>query len=130
MQAQQYIHPIENLKAVSSIKAMMNVQEEVKKVLVTDSIKRYIVTIINSTREHDDVYLGASPRGSIGLYKVSQVFAAIQGRDYVIPDDIKYLAESVLSHRLILQPAAKLKNIDTREVIADLLEKIPIPATY
>jgi len=129
LQAQQFIHPFQTLTEVTSIEELEQVQEQVKQVLVSEPIQRYVVTIVNASREHDDVYLGASPRGSLGLFKVSQVYAALRGRDFVIPDDIKEIAETVLSHRFVLQPAAKLKNVNERQVVAELLEKVPVPLT-
>ncbi len=79
------------------------------------------------TRDHPDAYLGASPRGSITLYKTAQVRAAMEGRDYVIPDDIKALAMAGLAHRLIVSPSARIKDVDPRAVIEDVLQSVPVP---
>jgi len=99
----------------------------VKEVYIDDLVKEYIVTIVNATRKHSDVYLGASPRGSLALYKTSQVRATMQGRDYVIPDDIKALAKPALAHRLIISPSARIKDVDPRIVVEDVLNSVPVP---
>ena len=106
---------------------LLQVQEAVKQVYADDSIKQYIIELCTATRNHPDVYLGVSPRGSLALYHTSQAMAAIRGRDYIIPDDVKYLAEATLAHRLIISPAARIKNVDPREVIEDILSSIPVP---
>jgi MoxR-like ATPase len=127
LESQKHHHPIEDLKEITSIRELEQVQEEVKNIYISDPIKRYVVSIIHETRDYDDIYLGASPRGSLGLYKVSQAYAALKERDYVIPDDIKSIAEPVLSHRLVLQPAAKLKDLTSRQVISEILDKVVVP---
>ena len=105
----------------------MAAQEQVKQVHIEDLIKSYIVELVSMTREHPDAYLGASPRGSITLYKTAQVRAAMDGRDYVIPDDIKALAMSALAHRLIVSPSARIKDVDPRAVVEDVLQSVPVP---
>jgi len=127
LQSQQYHHPIESLKPMTSIKILRQIQEEIKKVYVSDPIKRYIVNIINETRDYDDIYLGASPRGSLSLYRVSQAYAALKARDFVTPDDIKAIAIPVLSHRIILQAAAKLKEINSMQVINEIMDRAVVP---
>jgi len=92
-------------------------------------IKEYIVSLVNATREHHDVYLGASPRGSLALHHAGQALAAMQGRDFVIPDDIKMLAEPTLAHRIIVSPSARIKNVDTRAVVREILDQVPVPGT-
>ena len=125
--AQQYIHPITQLNQIVSQEELIEAQEAVKEVYADDLIKDYIVSLCTATRDHPDVYLGVSPRGSLALYRTSQALAAIRRRDYVIPDDVKYLAEATLAHRLIISPAARIKNVSAREVIADILSSIPVP---
>lgn len=125
--AQQFAHPITQLEQIISQEELLSAQEVVKEVYADNLIKEYIVTICSATRDHPDVYLGASPRGSLALYRTSQALAAIRQRDYIIPDDIKSLAEPTLAHRLIISPAARIKNIDPREVIQDILSSIPVP---
>jgi MoxR-like ATPase len=127
--AQQYAHPITTLERVVSQEELLAAQEAVKQVYVDDLIKEYIINIATATRNHPDVYLGVSPRGSLALYRTSQALGAIRQRDYVIPDDVKYLAEPTLAHRLIISPAARIKNVDPREVIQDILSSVPVPGT-
>jgi MoxR-like ATPase len=91
------------------------------------SLREYIVTLVEATRNHDDVYLGASPRGSLALYNASRAWAALHGRDYVTPDDVKALAEPTLAHRVIVNPAARIKNVDSRVVIGDVMAMMPVP---
>ncbi len=127
LDSQQYVHPIEELQQVVQVEELLRAQERVKDVYVDPLIKRYIVDIVNQTRKHSEVYLGASPRGSLALYRTAQVRAAILGRDYVIPDDIKALAVPTLAHRLIIGPAARIKDVDTRQIIQEILMTLPVP---
>ena len=106
---------------------LVDAQEAVKDVYADDLIKEYIVSLCTATRDHPDVYLGVSPRGSLALYRTSQALAAVRHRDYIIPDDVKQLAEATLAHRLIISPAARIKNVDPREVILDILSSVPVP---
>ena len=105
----------------------MGAQAAVKEVHVERLISEYIVGLVEASRTHDDIYLGASPRGSLALYNTSRAWAALQGRDYVIPDDVKDLAEPSLAHRLIISPAARMKNIDSRMVVRELLTSVAVP---
>jgi MoxR-like ATPase len=98
-------------------------------VYVDPLVKEYILALIDATRKHPDIYLGASPRGSLALYKTAQVRATIRGRDYVIPDDIKILTEPALAHRLIVSPAARLKNVDARAVVDELIHSVAVPGS-
>jgi MoxR-like ATPase len=127
LDAQQYVHPLETIEQVVSVAELLEAQEQVKHIYVDPLIKEYIVSLVNATRNHPDVYLGASPRGSLGLYRTSQALAAIQGRDFVIPDDVKALAETTLAHRLIVSPSARIKNVDTRAVVQEVLGAVPVP---
>jgi len=127
LDAQQFRHPIEDLEQVVTVEELIAAQEEVKKVHVDDLIKRYIVDLVALTRDHPDAYLGASPRGSLTLYKASQVWAATEGRDYVIPDDVKVLTPAALAHRLIVSPSARIKDVDPRAVVEDVLQSVPVP---
>ena len=126
---QQFVHPVDTLEQVVDVQELLEVQEQVKHVYVDGLIKEYIVTLVEATRNYPDVYLGASPRGSLALYKAGQAVAALQGRDYVIPDDIKALAEVTLAHRIIVSPSARIKNVDTREVVQDILSTVQVPGT-
>ena len=94
---------------------------------VSPDLKRYIMEIVEQTRKHPEVYLGASPRGSLGLYRTAQARAALNGRDYVLPDDVKHLAVVVLAHRLLLEPAARLKGVTPSAVIQEILNAVPVP---
>ena len=125
--AQQYAHPITQLDQVVSHQELVEAQEAVKEVYADDLIKEYIVSLCTATRDHPDVYLGVSPRGSLALYRTGQALAAVRHRDYIIPDDVKHLAEATLAHRLIISPAARIKNVDPREVIQDILSSVPVP---
>jgi MoxR-like ATPase len=129
LENQQFKHPIEEIKEVASKGQIINAQKQIRAITISLPVKRYIIDLVRATREHQDVYLGASPRGSLGLFRVSQAFAAIRGRDYVIPDDIKEIAESVLSHRVIIQPAAKLQGQTSGSVIQDLISTVPISSS-
>lgn len=124
---QQFHHPIEGLKPVVTVEHVLKAQQLIRSVEVATSIKRYIVEIVRKTRSHSDAYLGASPRGSLGLYRASQARAAIMGRSYVIPDDIQALAAPVLAHRMILAPGAHLQDLDEGKVIAEILERLNVP---
>jgi len=124
---QQYIHPIEELGQVVTVEELLAIQEAVKQVYIDPLIKDYIVALVNATRNHPDVYLGASPRGSLALFRTGQARASLEGRDYVIPDDIKAMAEVTLAHRIIVTPAARIKNVNPRAVVKELLDAVPIP---
>ena len=127
LESQRKQHPLETLTQVLSVERLLEMQQQIKDVYVDEAIKEYIVAITSATRHHDDVYLGASPRGSLALYRTAQAFAALQGRDYVTPDDVKALAEPVLGHRLIINPAARIRNIQANAVIDDVLSAVPVP---
>jgi MoxR-like ATPase len=119
--------PIDQLHAVISLEELLQMQQEVKGVFVDDAIKKYIVELVNRTRGNRHVTLGASPRGSLALLKTAQAYAYILNRDYVIPDDVKYLAPFVLSHRLILKPEARYEGITNEKVVAEIIERVAIP---
>ncbi len=127
LDSQQYVHPVEEIDQVVTVEELVEAQEQAKEVYLDALVKEYIVAIVNATRKHPDVYLGASPRGSLALYKTSQALAAVQGRDYVIPDDIKDLAKPTLAHRLIVSPSARIKDVDPRVVVEDVLNSVPVP---
>jgi MoxR-like ATPase len=120
-------HPLETLQQVVSVDALRQAQEGVKGIHVSQPVREYIVSIVEATRRHDDVFLGASPRGSLALFNAARAWAAIRGRDFVLPDDVKLLAEPTLAHRIIIGPAARMRGYDSRSVVADLLRSIPVP---
>jgi MoxR-like ATPase len=124
---QQHSHPVTRIEQVISAEELVRAQNLIKDVYIDDLVKEYIVRLVKATRKHPDVYLGASPRGSIALYKTGQARAAILERDYVTPDDIKALAMVALAHRLIISPSARIKNVDPRAVIQEILDSIPVP---
>jgi MoxR-like ATPase len=127
LEAQQYVHPIETIEQVVDSGELLEMQERIKEVYVHDAIKEYIVALVGATRRHPDVYLGASPRGSLALFKTGQARSALLGRDYVIPDDVKTLAPSTLAHRLIVNPSARIKEVDPRTVIKEILQTVEVP---
>jgi len=127
LELQQLRHPIQDLQVVASLEELLQAQEVVKKVFVSQAVKRYIVLLVRATREHPDVYLGASPRGSLGLFRAGQVKAAISGRDYVLPDDVKYLASLILGHRMVLQPASRLRNLTADQIVQEVLSLVAVP---
>jgi len=124
---QQFRHPIETLEAVIAIEELKAVMEELKKVFVSNPVKRYLVDLVNRTRQSPDVYLGASPRGSLALFRTGQAVAAMAGRDFVLPDDIKRLAVPVLAHRVIVGPAARLRELSAEKIVEEILENLPVP---
>lgn len=124
---QHFAHPLESLDQVVGVTDLVAGQEQVKQVYVDESLKEYIVTLVERSREHDDVYLGAGPRGTLALYNTARAWAGMSGRDYVIPDDIKALAEPTLAHRVIVSPAARMKNVDGRVVIREVLAATAVP---
>jgi MoxR-like ATPase len=124
---QQFRHPLESLRQAVSVRDLLAAQAEVRKIYVAPEIKAYLVDIVTQTRKHGEVYLGASPRGSLALFRTSQARAALNGRDYVIPDDVKALAEAALAHRIIVGPAARIKDVTTRGIIREILAAVPVP---
>jgi MoxR-like ATPase len=119
-------HPIDELAEVCSVEELREMQTAVREVYVDPSVAEYIVRLVYATRNHPDVYLGASPRGSIALYRAGQALAALVGRDYVLPDDIKTLAEPALAHRLIIKTSSTIHDVDAAGVVRDLLATIPV----
>ncbi len=129
MESQQFQHPLTQLESVATADELLQAQEAVKAIYVSPAVKRYIVDITHQTRNYPDVYLGASPRGSLALQRAGQAAASMHGRDYVLPDDIKALASSTLSHRVILAPAARLKNLTAEKVLQEILMKTAVPSS-
>ena len=127
LERQQFHHPIEDLVPVVSEAEVLQAQDDVRKIYVAPGVKRYIVELNRRTREFPEVYLGASPRGSLTLYRACQARAALQGREFVLPDDVKALAEASLGHRIILGPAARLRDLTTSEVVQEILSGVAVP---
>lgn len=129
LSAQQHGHPIHNLQQVVSPEELFAAQTAVTQIYVAEEIKQYIISIVNATRTHPDIYLGSSPRGSLALFRASQARAAMAGREYVIPDDVKALAEVTLAHRIIIGHSARMKEVNTRGVVNEILTKTLVPGT-
>jgi MoxR-like ATPase len=127
LERQQFHHPIEDLVPVVSEVEVLQAQDDVRKIYVAPGVKRYIVELNRRTREFPEVYLGASPRGSLTLYRACQARAALQGREFVLPDDVKALAEASLGHRVILGPGARLRDLSTSEVVQEILSGVAVP---
>ncbi len=123
---QKVTHPIDGLQEVLTVEELRELQLAVRDIYVDPGVADYIVRLVNATRTHPDVYLGASPRGSLALYRTGQAYAALAGRDYVIPDDIKALAESCLAHRLIIKTSSSMHDIEPRQVVDELLASVPV----
>ncbi len=127
MDRQQYLHPIEELSSVADVSDILMLQELVKRIYVDNLIKQYVVAIVEATRTQPATHLGASPRGSLSLFRTAQAMALLQGRDFVLPDDVKTLASPVLAHRLLLLPGTQSQGRNNRGIVAEILESIPIP---
>jgi len=127
MEDQQVRHPIETLETVISAREIIRAMEAIKKVFVSAAVKRYIIELVSRTRQSGDVYLGASPRGSLALFRTGQARAALLGRDHVLPDDIKALAGPVLAHRIIIGPAARMRELSTDRIVQEIVYGLPVP---
>lgn len=117
----------EDLQPVASADDVLQAQAAVRQIHVEPALQEYIVEIVQETRRHPDIYLGASPRGSIALYRTSQALAAVRGRGFVLPDDIKEMAPLTLGHRLLLQPEARFRDVTAEEALASILQRVPVP---
>ncbi|WP_252314906.1 MoxR family ATPase [Sinobaca sp. H24] len=122
-------HPIEELDHVLSLEEILAMQYEAGRVFVDQSIKQYIVNLVRETREHSEVYLGVSPRGSIALMKAAQAYAYLQGRDFVVPDDVKYLAPYALVHRMMLRSDLQVMDRQGADVINEILSRLRVPTS-
>lgn len=124
---QQHRHPIEEIDQVVSVEELLEMQQAIKDIYLDNLVKEYIVEVVRQTRDHPDVYLGSSSRGALALYRLSQARSALFGRDYVLPDDVKALASAALSHRIIVGPAARIKDIEPAQIVQDILDRVPVP---
>jgi MoxR-like ATPase len=124
---QQYVHPVHGLEQVVSVEELLAAQDAIRHIYIDNLVKDYIVSIVRQTREHPDVYLGASSRGGLALYRLCQARAAILGRDYVLPDDVKALAEPAVGHRIIVGPAARIKEVDQAAIVQEIMARMPVP---
>ncbi|MEX2374929.1 MAG: MoxR family ATPase [Dehalococcoidia bacterium] len=127
MDAQQERHPIDSLQQVITPAELVELQGEVGKIYVDPLIKQYIVSLVNATRDHEAAYLGASPRGSLSLMRAAQAFAMLDDRDFVQPDDIKALAYPVLGHRVIVSPSARVRDVDSAQIVNEVVERVAVP---
>jgi len=127
MDRQQLRHPVDEIGQVTDASEILRLQDAVKGIYVDPLIKQYIVQLVEATRHHEAAYLGASPRGSLALFRTAQAFALLSGRDFVIPDDVKALAVAALGHRVIVSPAARVKNITSTQVVNECLTRVPVP---
>jgi MoxR-like ATPase len=126
LEAQQYVHPVEQLEAVVDGNDLLALQGAVRTIHVSDDVKEYIVDIADATRNHGSLYLGASPRGSLALFRLVQAKALLEERDYALPDDVKALAYPALGHRVILSSAARIQGTTSADAIAEVLEQTPV----
>ena len=120
-------HPLNELEQVATDQEIVDAQDEIREVFVHEKVRQYLVRIVHATRRHEDLALGASPRASIALYRTSQALAALEGREFVMPDDVKYVAESVLAHRVILSSEARLRGKLIEDLLDDIIGRIPAP---
>ncbi|RMD48771.1 MAG: MoxR family ATPase, partial [Candidatus Thermofonsia bacterium] len=112
---------------VVSVEELLAAQAAIKDIYIDDLVKEYIIDIVRQTREHPDVYLGSSSRGALAIYRLGQARAAVLGRDYVLPDDVKVLAKPALAHRIIVGPAARIKDVEPEQIVQDILDRLPVP---
>jgi MoxR-like ATPase len=130
MERQQYVHPFEDLKPVVEAAEVLALQEKVRHIYLDDLVKRYIVALVEASRHHPSIYLGASPRASLALFRSAQALAMLKGRDFTLPDDIKALAEPVLAHRLVLVSSLQSQDRHAKSnVVRDILSRVPVPGT-
>jgi MoxR-like ATPase len=126
----QHHHPLDDLAQIMTAEELVRIQRQVRSIHVDASICEYIVAITNATRTHQNIYLGASPRGSLALFGAAQALAAMRGRGYVIPDDVKLLVKSTLAHRIIMTPAARVRSIVPSTILDEILQTIPVPNAW
>jgi MoxR-like ATPase len=127
LELQREHHPVEDIGQIVTADELMAAQAAIKQVYVDDLVKEYIVELANASRRHPDVYLGASPRGSLALFHTTRAYAALEGRTYVIPDDVKTLLVATFAHRLIISPSARLKNVEARAIVEQISASVPVP---
>jgi len=127
LQRFQQENPLASLSSVIEAQELLELQKLSRQVYMEDSVRRYLLAITRATREHEGVELGASPRASLSLDLASRALAAVRGRNYVIPDDVKYLALPILGHRLIAKPEAKLRKHSTEAILGEILSRLPVP---
>ena len=127
LELQERSHPIEEVGPVVSPEELLAAQKAVRTVYVDEKVRRYIAEIVQATRQHEELSLGASPRGTLALFRVSQAVAAIAGRQFVMPDDVKRVAAPVLNHRLIVRPESRLRKRSATAILEEILSQVPVP---
>jgi MoxR-like ATPase len=120
-------HPLDRLQPVVSAADLVACQQAVREVHVDEKVRRYLMQIVHETRTHDDLSLGASPRASLALFRTGQAMAAILGRNFVLPDDVKRVAPAVMIHRLIVRPESRLRKVTGAQIVDEILGEIPVP---
>jgi MoxR-like ATPase len=125
--AQSKEHPVERLTPVADIATILKLQDKVGEVYVEEELSKYAVSIVRKTREHSAIFLGASPRATLALVHAAKAYAFIKGRDYVLPDDLKFLAPPVLGHRIILHSQARLEGLTVEQVLQSVMEQVKVP---
>jgi MoxR-like ATPase len=123
----EQVNPLDVLQPVVDPETITRMQREVRSVKVEQSVREYVVKVARATRDHDEVDLGASPRGTMALYQTSQALAAVRGRSFVLPDDVKFLAPYVLTHRILISPQTRLRGRRPEEVVAEIVNTVPVP---
>lgn len=123
----QHEHPINAIEPVVSVEDLIACQRAVREVYVDPKVRQYLMQIVHLTRENEDLALGGSPRASIALFRTSQAMAAIRGRNYVLPDDVKRIAPPVLTHRLILRPESRLRKLTAERIVQDVIDEVAVP---
>jgi len=123
----QHSHPVDRLKVVATAAEIAAAQTAVRKVHVDPRVRQYLLHIVSETRKHGDLALGGSPRATIALFRCAQAMAAIRGREYVLPDDIKRIVEPVMNHRLIVKPESRLRKVTAEKVLNDIVGEIAVP---
>jgi MoxR-like ATPase len=119
--------PLETLEPVMEAKDLLAMQEWIKTIQVEETVREYMVDVVRATRDHEAVELGVSPRGTLALYRTAQALAALRGRSFVIPDDVKWLAPPVLTHRIIISPQTRLRGRRPEEVVSEIVDTAPVP---
>jgi MoxR-like ATPase len=130
LDSHQHHHPLDDLTQIMTAEELVYIQQQIKTIHVDPSIREYIVAIANATRTHQNIYLGVSPRGSLALYRAVQALAAMNGRGYVIPDDVKLLVKPTLAHRIIVTPAARVRSITSAAILDEILQSVPVPNAW
>lgn len=125
--AQSKEHPVERLKPVADIATILKLQDKVGEVYLEEELSRYAVSVVRKTREHSAIFLGASPRATLALVHAAKAYAFIKGRDYVLPDDLKFLVAPVLGHRIILHSQARLEGLSVEQVLQSVMEQVKVP---